>query len=286
MAYFQLQNRLTHLLLAHLNSPQSYRFTTPHLRPDATARFLAGISSISTQNASTHTPPSTRLTAKEPDVPSHSPESDAAERKGFVIVDNPNPNGSADSEGDGKDQRKVLPEHISRTVMVLSCDSQAEGGSCDVYVVGTNHVSEFMSNLLQVVFLELCPSRLASLSHLPLSPQDLKVAKERGVVPYSDFRVAYEEARKYGAKVILGDRPIDVTLWRAWGERPLWYKAKFLLYSIPSLAKPHLKCFGKLMDLNIPIKERMKEMDDTDVLTPKTRGTSEQFPTIMESHCT
>ncbi|KAK9284536.1 hypothetical protein L1049_023711 [Liquidambar formosana] len=337
MAYFQLQNRLTRLLLAHLNSPQSYRFTTPHLRPDATARFLAGISSISTQNASTHTPPSTRritdstipgdrrkldppgLTAKEPDGPSHSPESDAAEGKGFVIVDNPNPNGSANSEGDGKDQRKVLPEQLSRSVMVLSCESKAEGGSCDVYLVGTNHVSEKSSrevqaviNFLkpQAVFLELCPSRLTSLSHLPRSPQDLKVptmremmvvwkkkrnilgilyswflimvAKELGVVPGSEFRVAYEEARKYGAKVILGDRPIDVTLQRAWGEGQLWYKAK-LLYSILSLPEPHLKQFGKSMDLNILIKEMMKEMDETDVLTRIQEMMSKRFPTMMEA---
>lgn len=41
------------------------------------------------------------------------------------------------------DQQKVtLPEELSRNVIVLSCESSAEGGVCDVYLVGTAHVSE------------------------------------------------------------------------------------------------------------------------------------------------
>ena len=36
----------------------------------------------------------------------------------------------------------TLPAELSRNVVVLSCESSAEGGVCDVYLVGTAHVSE------------------------------------------------------------------------------------------------------------------------------------------------
>ena len=35
----------------------------------------------------------------------------------------------------------MLPEELSRSVLTLSCESSAEGGNCDVYLVGTAHVS-------------------------------------------------------------------------------------------------------------------------------------------------
>ncbi|KAK8486455.1 hypothetical protein V6N11_045117 [Hibiscus sabdariffa] len=85
----------------------------------------------------------------------------------------------------------------------------------------------------QVVFLELCSSRVGAFNTRNL--KDLKVpsvvemvemwgknhnlfailyirhlakiARLLEVVSGSEFRVAYEEARKYGANVILGDRP-------------------------------------------------------------------------------
>ncbi|KAG2332805.1 hypothetical protein Bca52824_003985 [Brassica carinata] len=36
----------------------------------------------------------------------------------------------------------VLPEEYEKNVMVLTCDSTVAGGSCDVYLIGTAHVSE------------------------------------------------------------------------------------------------------------------------------------------------
>ncbi|XP_047967369.1 uncharacterized protein LOC125211557 [Salvia hispanica] len=41
-------------------------------------------------------------------------------------------------------------------------------------------------------------------------------------VPGEDFRTAYIEATKYGAKVILGDRPEEVTTLRYWANTSLW----------------------------------------------------------------
>ena len=40
--------------------------------------------------------------------------------------------------------RKVLPEELSKSVVVLTCESTAASGVCDVHVVGTAHVSVVM----------------------------------------------------------------------------------------------------------------------------------------------
>ena len=39
-----------------------------------------------------------------------------------------------------------------------------------------------------------------------------KVGSKVKVVPGSEFRVAFEEAMKYGGKVMLGDRPMQVNI--------------------------------------------------------------------------
>ena len=45
-------------------------------------------------------------------------------------------------EADSQHYPKVLPEELSRNTVVLTCESAAEGGFCDVYLVGTAHVSQ------------------------------------------------------------------------------------------------------------------------------------------------
>ncbi|XP_057796636.1 uncharacterized protein LOC131012665 [Salvia miltiorrhiza] len=52
---------------------------------------------------------------------------------------------------------------------------------------------------LQAVLVELCPSRAKYLQ-----------PKTGESIPLGEFQVAYEEANKYGAKVVLGDRPIGL----------------------------------------------------------------------------
>ncbi|KAH6764675.1 TraB family protein [Perilla frutescens var. frutescens] len=139
-------------------------------------------------------------------------------------------------------ERKVLPPELSRSVVRLTCESSAHGGVCDVYLVGTVHVSkkscrevkaviEFLKP--QVVFLELCCRRLHYLHAtekikvptIANMVEDMwkkndnplgifyswfaaKVASKLEVVSSAEFRVAYEEAMKYGGKCILGDRSI------------------------------------------------------------------------------
>ncbi|GMG98671.1 hypothetical protein Nepgr_000511 [Nepenthes gracilis] len=214
--------------------------------------------------------------------------------------------GGERSRMDGEDSgRKFLPEELSSNVVVLSCES-TDGGTCDVYLVGTAHVSQESCREVQaiisflkpqVVFLELCSSRVAILTLRDLKVPTMsemvdmwkkkqnpfgiiyswflaKVADKLEVLPGSEFRVAFEEAMKCGSKVILGDRPVQVTLRRTWGKMPLWHKAK-LLYSFVFqaffLPSPE--------DLN----RMLKEMDDVDMLTLVIQEMSKEFPTLMET---
>ncbi|XP_011079025.1 traB domain-containing protein [Sesamum indicum] len=217
-----------------------------------------------------------------------------------------NEGGNEGNDGNSFHERKVLPPEFSRSTVKLTCDSAAEGGECDVYLVGTAHVStescrevqaviDFLKP--QVVFLELCSGRIAV-----LTPQNLKVptigemvemwkknhnpfgilyswflakvASKLEVLPGAEFRVAYEEATKYGAKVILGDRPVQITLRRTWAKMPLWHKTK-LLYSLMFQAV--------FLPSPEALTKTLKEMDDIDMLTLVIQEMSKQFPTLMET---
>ncbi|KAL8511166.1 hypothetical protein ACS0TY_017840 [Phlomoides rotata] len=213
---------------------------------------------------------------------------------------------SAISDSSNTYERKILPPELSKSAVTLTCESSADGGLCDVYLVGTAHVSSESCREVQavidflkpqVVFLELCSSRVAI-----LAPQDFKVptfgemvemwkkkqnlfgilyswflakvASKLEVLPGAEFRVAYEEAMKYGGKVILGDRPVQITLRRTWAKMPLWHKTK-LLYSLLFQAV----FLPSSEDLN----KTLKEMDDVDMLTLVIQEMSKKFPTLMET---
>lgn len=68
------------------------------------------------------------------------------------IEEEPPPGDDDDStsyEDESWEQTKaVLPEELSRSVVALTCDSVAKGGVCDVYLVGTAHVSQVILFLL------------------------------------------------------------------------------------------------------------------------------------------
>ncbi|KAI3515334.1 hypothetical protein L1887_14196 [Cichorium endivia] len=258
------------------------------------------------------------LTAMDSDSHPHAPELEA---RTITTSDDGASCSSLDDQnvvvGDGEtrdandtvvegEQKKVLPEELSRSVVTLSCESSAEGGICEVYVVGTAHVSMESCQEVQavisflkpeVVFLELCSNRVAV-----LTPQNLKVptmgemldlwkknhnmfgilyswflakvASKLEVFPGSEFRVAYEEAMKYGGKIVLGDRPVNITLRRTWSKMPLWHKTK-LMYS--------LMFQSIFLPSSSRLNEMLKELDDVDMLTLVIQEMSKEYPTLMET---
>ncbi|KAL1216969.1 hypothetical protein V5N11_013896 [Cardamine amara subsp. amara] len=214
--------------------------------------------------------------------------------------------GENDGEFAMEKTKLELPEELAKNVMVLTCESTEEGGSCDVYLVGTAHVSqescrevEAVISFLQpqVVFVELCTSRVSI-----LNPQTLKIptmkemidmwkknhnpfgilygyilakmANQLEVFPGTEFRVAYEEAIKYGGKVILGDRPVEITLQRTWGKMSLCHKIKFvysIVFQAVFLPKPE------------EIEKMLKDMKDVDMLTLMIQEMSKEFPSLMDT---
>ncbi|CAN1166567.1 TraB domain-containing protein [Linum perenne] len=282
----------------------------------------------------------------------------------FVKVDNSDPRGSTMSgsigsvadelRGDreavssgrtGGRERGEIPEELSRTVM-LTCESTAESGSCNVYLVGTAHVSQDSCREVEavirylkpeVVFVELCSDRKNLLTpqdlkftllferfkHLELPLADMlkvfnrcqhlekccrsgnrnitrleyyiagflrrqdryfcfiQVASKLEVFPGSEFRVASEEAKACGAEVILGDRPVQVTLQRTWRKMPLRHKAK-LIYSLCFQAV-FLPSPVKLTRMASELQYFIKEMEDVDMLTLVIQEMSKAYPTLMET---
>ncbi|KAH9744645.1 trab domain-containing protein [Citrus sinensis] len=224
-----------------------------------------------------------------------------------------------------EETKKVLPEELPRSVVILTCDSTAEGGTCDVYLVGTAHVSKescreveaiidflkpqvlsllkFTQHLIDgrvilavysaFVQVSICMLNIYVVHQVPTVGEMVdmwkkkhntfgilyswflaKVASHLEIFPGSEFRVAFEEAMKYGGKVILGDRPVQITLRRTWEKMPLWHKIK-LLYSFLFQAF----FLPSAEDLN----RMLKEMDDVDMLTLVIQEMSKAFPTLLET---
>ncbi|VYS54203.1 unnamed protein product [Arabidopsis thaliana] len=136
----------------------------------------------------------------------------------------------------------------------------------------------------QAVFLELCSSRLSI-----LTPQTVKepptwmemiyMWKKKHnlfeiVYGYILAKACFCEANKYGGRVFLGDRSVQITLQRTWGKMPLWHKIK-LVYSIVSQAVflPNPKELEKML----------KDLGDGDMLTLAIQEMSTEFPTLMET---
>ncbi|CAH8368111.1 unnamed protein product [Eruca vesicaria subsp. sativa] len=216
--------------------------------------------------------------------------------------------GDGDGYGGGEcsSEKVELPEELAKGVVMLTCESSGESGSCDVYLIGTAHVSkescrevkEIISFLKpEAVFVELCASRVSILQPQTMKIPTMsdmieswkqkqntfgilygwflaKIASQLEVFPGTEFRVAYEEALKYGGSVILGDRPVQITLKRTWAKMPLWHKVKFI-YSLMFQAV--------FLPSSEELDRMLKEMDNVDMVTLVIQEMSKEFPSLMET---
>ncbi|KAF7811260.1 traB domain-containing protein [Senna tora] len=212
------------------------------------------------------------------------------------------------NDGEGTDQaaewvkRHEMARKMVKNLEILTCASSAKGGVCDVYVVGTVHISQKSCTQVQeiikflkpeVVFLELCSSRRGVLTKKTLKKPTVEemvknlrkqpnllgatVSEELKVIPGSEFRVAHEEAIKYGGRVVFGDRPIKITLERAWRKMTLRQIIK--LFRSPSKSSLNLK---ELMSLDL--KELLEKLEfDNDFETSLRQEMSERCPSLMET---
>jgi pheromone shutdown protein TraB len=70
----------------------------------------------------------------------------------------------------------------------------------------------------------------SGLLHYLLTKLYSGVLAQLNIVPGIEFRAAFEEAQRLQppAHIVLGDRPIDVTIKRTWGGLSAWHKVKLI----------------------------------------------------------
>lgn len=82
-----------------------------------------------------------------------------------------------------------------------------------------------------------------------------------------DMRTAAEEAAKIGAPIVLGDRPIGITIARAWGGLSAWKKVK-LGYELLKVSFSNIKT------------EDIEMLKNQDILTEMIMELSKQYPSL------
>ncbi len=172
----------------------------------------------------------------------------------------------------------------------------------EVLLVGTAHVSQSSVDEVRSairehrpdeVAIELCRSRFDVLQN-PGGWQDMdiiRVIKEKkasflfanlvmasfqrrigerfGVKPGDEMRAAIEEAQGAGVPIALVDRPVQITLQRAWKSLRIWEKIKLLFSSLFSiLAVDEIK------------EDEIERLKDKDVLTSTIEEVARQAPTV------
>jgi pheromone shutdown-related protein TraB len=179
----------------------------------------------------------------------------------------------------------------------------------EIILIGSVHVSRNSSQEVQqlikeyrpdVVFIELCKSRVGillsdesplqeSLSmkdalslmkknkgygmlHVLLSEFSRRVAKNINVMPGAEFKAAFLEARNVGARVILGDRPVEVTLKRTWAALSTWERIKFVVHLLMASG----------LDITEEEIEKLRNLDQ-DILTHMLLQLQTEFPSLSRT---
>ncbi|EFN60022.1 hypothetical protein CHLNCDRAFT_59535 [Chlorella variabilis] len=208
---------------------------------------------------------------------------------------------------EAEDAEVQAPNTLPQPLAVLRCRPEgAYGGPETVfYVLGTAHVSsescEDVTALIravkpQVVVVELCAERKPILTADKLREPTLtevlteiragraspfqgiyswllaKVGKHLDVMPGEEFRVALREAHALGAHVVLGDRPLTITLARVWHALSLWEKLK--------LTGTLLWTGLSLLDTE-EMRQEIEKMKETDVLTEAIKEFGKEFPSLI-----
>ncbi|KAL5111270.1 TraB domain-containing protein [Taenia crassiceps] len=192
------------------------------------------------------------------------------------------------------------PFELPKTVSLIECSNGTK-----VYLVGTAHFSKesiadvrFMmeKTLPDVVVVELCRNRSHSML---LSEDDIKrqisenslvayvksmgvsngvlqylllrftksMMDQIGMAPGGEFRAAFQEASKQAhCHLILGDRPIKITLQRAMNALGLWQKMKFF--------------FSFLFEFEKITPEDVEEMKSEDLLEQLIMALAGDYPEL------
>lgn len=100
-----------------------------------------------------------------------------------------------------------------------------------------------------------------------------QVADKLEVIPGEEFRAAFEAAQQTGAKVILGDRPIQATLERTWAALSIREK----LFMLSELIQ-----MGRLSIDAKELVETIEAMKDKDMITELIKDLGVECPSLLE----
>jgi len=195
------------------------------------------------------------------------------------------------------------PFVLPKTVSVIECVNGTK-----VYIVGTAHFSKesiedvilvMEHTLPDIVLVELCPNRSHSML---LSEEDLKrqisensitsmikdlgvsngllqylllrftnyIMKQIGMAPGGEFRAAFQQASKQPhCHVVLGDRPIAVTMARTLSALGVWQKTKIL--------------FSLLFGLEPITPEDVESMKNEDLLEKLMKNLAGDYPELSRT---
>jgi len=94
------------------------------------------------------------------------------------------------------------------------------------------------------------------------------VSDQLKILPGSEFRAAYSEAKELGCPVVLGDRPVGITIARTWGSLSVLEKLTFIFYLF--------------MSFSFEIKaEDIERMKSSDLLTEMIKEMTDDFPSLI-----
>lgn len=208
--------------------------------------------------------------------------------------------GGSTPQAGGSTQLLKLPQPLA----VLRCTNEL-GLETTFYILGTAHVSEASCQDVvtliravrpEVVLVELCVERKPILTMEKVKEPSLsevwsevsagratpfqgiyswllaKVGKNLDVMPGEEFRVALREAHAVGAQVVLGDRPLTVTLARVWRALSFWEKLK--------LSTMLLWTGLSMLDTD-EMKKEIERMKESDVLTEAIKEFGKEFPSLV-----
>lgn len=177
-----------------------------------------------------------------------------------------------------------------------------------VHLLGTAHVSERscveVKELIHsikpaAVFVELCEQRKGILEPDYAQKEDdmaagevwdkmksgdlnpfqmmyLSVMKMYKLKPGKEFIAASESAKELDIPLVLGDRPVGITVNRLWMGLTLWQKVKLCWYFIP---KPS---FDDSAISSFEEKDVNQLLDNRDIITEETRRLGKTLPWVVE----
>ena len=207
------------------------------------------------------------------------------------------PTSFSDAGGDDLPAPPPVPSNVEArlkavTRLTLPAAPGAGVATSDFFVVGTAHVSRASCDDVaaaitalrpQVVLVELCSERSAMLRADAGKAEARSLSSALGdwragrvtllmalyswmlgqagdaleTAPGEEFRVAVSAAAAVGAKVVLGDRPVSITLARTWAALSPWHRCRFLF---------ELLCTGFSVDAD-ELKRLLADMEDGDAVT-------------------